>query len=179
MIKQFITVFFIVSFTCSLEAQDTTDIKINLRHISGFKALDIVTGMNKFGKYMQFGYSYYINNRTMFQSSVSWERGKINIAGYDDIFLHAGMSHTVYKIKEFCFINIHYCGLLGVENNKNTYLDKSESLFDYGGGAGGNIELFLTDRIALLLNFDEYYRLQNKFGKFHFHAGAGLRIFVQ
>ncbi len=53
-----------------------------------------------------------------------------------------------------------------------------ESKFIYGLSGGGEADIILTDQLALLVQFVEYYHINSDVGNFMPYASVGLRYFL-
>ncbi len=152
---------------------------LKIRHIAGFTGLDLSGGYAGKGVYFNAGYNKYLSDKLIFSSAFNYEYGKIGISDYANYALHFGLNNTIFKIHENLFLNIKYGGLLGIYTGENTYLEMKQSNFNYGLVAGINSEIYLLNRLALLITAEQQYNFADKFGGFHYQVGAGLRFYLK
>jgi hypothetical protein len=74
------------------------------------------------------------------------------------------------------------CGYETLNWDKKLLFDgatiQTESNFLYGGAISFEMETYLTDRLVFLLNARERILFGSSINKFHFQAGAGIKIII-
>lgn len=151
---------------------------LQIRHLKGMKSLNLQYGWAMYGNYVNIGYGHLLKDRLMFNVDLNYEYGKIGFSHYDYKNVKLGLMHTVYKIKNTVFMNVAYGGIAGVIQSKNEEIFQSEKKFNTGLYGGVNGEIYIVNKVSLLLMAEQQYNFMDKFGKWHFHLGGGLRFYI-
>ncbi len=165
------------------------------RHIKGLMALEAQFGfMNNLsvfskdsgGHHVSMGLSKYINSNSYWKLHYDADRRNYLVLDAPAFTSRQTGSisyyRTILKDKEGNFyLNVHVGGLAGYENiNNNERVIsgvelKARSKFVYGLSAGIESEVFLSDHLALLLQFRERLFIPSDTEKLRWYAGAGLK----
>ena len=77
------------------------------------------------------------------------------------------------------FLSLGLSALAGYEtSNRGDKLLSDEDCFIYGGALTLELEAYLTDRVALLVNARERMLFGSDIGKFHTQVGLGLKFII-
>ncbi len=179
--KKLLSVLLLLSFEASAQNQNqqsTPEEKISLRHIEGFRGFDITTGVNQYGKQFSLGYSQFESEKFIARIVLNYEYGKINLTSYNTNYIFIELNHTVFKIKDRVFLNLGYGALAGEENSSNEVLNNKTDNFSYGLLLDANSEIYVLNKLALLIEFKEIWDNGSSFGPFRYYANAGFRFYL-
>lgn len=162
------------------ESADYNDNTANLkiRHLKGMKCMDIQYGWATYGTFYNLGYGQLLKDKLMLNIHLNYEYGKIGTSKYDYKNLKFGLNHSVYKIKNTVFLNIGYGAIAGFIQGVNEDISVREQKFNTGIYAGGNLEIYLFNKFSVVGLAEQQYNFMDKFGKWHFHLGGGLRLYI-
>ena len=160
------------------------------RYLPGMKGLQVTAGMTDFAYHIGAAYSVYTKNANRWVIGGEYLHKKYD---YKDMqipveqFTAEGGYYLKFlsdRRKTF-FLSLGLSALAGYEvSNKSekllpdgsTLLDKD--CFIYGGALTLELEAYLTDRVALLLNARERALFGSDIGKFHTQVSLGLKFII-
>lgn len=153
-------------------------------------AVSITSGITEDGYAVLASYNYYLKNDNFVQIStfVSFAEDdylKDLKIPYNDFTVNAGYYARILKTKNNAVkISLGAGAVFGYESVnqgdrelENGALVKSESGFIFGGFAGLDADIFLSDKISVIGKFNQYYHHNSDIGQFTPYAGFGLRYF--
>ncbi|MFN7012633.1 MAG: hypothetical protein ACK4ON_00015 [Bacteroidia bacterium] len=147
-----------------------------LVHVKGQNALDLRYFHAGNGKAYELGYARFLRDDFVFKSGLNYEKGKIGLTEYSDISLKLTPEYTLYTMFSKIFFNASLPIVGTIQNTINPEYISSVPYFIYGFGIGGEIEYYPISNFALVIEAYELFTNNNKFGKFHYQIGGGLRI---
>lgn len=150
--------------------------KISLRYVKGYNGFEIGAGITKFSKYYSISSQHFFKDKYFLRPSVSYEFGRIELTDYRELSLIVGINRNIINYQDILFINIGIGPALQNQTTNNELLDLKDEFFLLGVAGNINLELYLTKHIALNGNLTEIYSFNDKFGKFRYLLGAGLKI---
>lgn len=158
------------------ELQD--DPLLKLRHIKGMMGIDAVYGWANFGTFYEVGFSNDFSNKLIGRVGINYEEGKIVTSEYKASRLLAECIYTFGDLGEIAYFNIAMGGFGGYELAQNDEMNISENSFIYGLRGGAVVEIFITNRLVLLIQGFQYATIKSKFGSLHYQIGGGLRFLI-
>ena len=160
------------------------------RYLPGMKGLQVTAGMadgvhwndnTDFAYHIGAAYSVYTKNANRWVIGGEYLHKKYD---YTDMqipveqFTAEGGYYLKFlsdRRKTF-FLSLGLSALAGYETSNSTLLDKD--CFIYGGALTLELEAYLTDRVALLLNARERALFGSDIGKFHTQVSVGLKFII-
>lgn len=173
----------------SVKAQDTLlDVfknpendfkKLKMRHVMKQQFLDGRCLYAHLGPAFELNYGYLITDDLQFHIGVNYEQGKINFSSFEYENLKLGVSYSVFKINRSIYINPDLSAFVGAMKATNSDLQVKDNYFNYGLSGGMNIEAFVLSKVSLLFIGEEQYNFKDKFGKWHYNVGVGIRVYIK
>lgn len=159
------------------------DATAQIRHAKGLKGIEIgglsATTENGGSTFVQFGYSHFLSSKIYVKGVVALESGTDNLRGLD----YSSQSFTPSLVYNFFSINqlVYVNGVLGFRTRMNTIGNapetiKTESGLNYGPVFGGEIEIYLSSKMVILLMGNGMYGIKNEFGGEESQFGGGLKF---
>ena len=170
-------------FSGSVFSQNTTETpvvqqKVNLRHITGFHGIDVTAGLNKYGQQFSLGLTQYESEKFMARIILNSEFGKVNLTSYNTNTIFIELNHTLFKLKDAIFFNVGYGAVAGWETTSNEVLSNKTETLEYGLLVDVNAEIYLLNRLALLMEFKEIWDNGSNLGAFRYYANTGIRFYL-
>lgn len=153
-------------------------------------SLELSGGIAQDGFAASAGYNYYLNRYNYIQGAVYLSFGNIKQDGfeipYNNFTLNVGYFIRIYNSLDRKFSAAIGLGpVIGLEvvNNGNNELEggaivDNSSEFLYGGFAGAELDLYLSESFSLLGKVNQYYHPSSDLGEFALYAGVGLRYIL-
>ena len=171
-------VFWAAFFLQSPQYKAQEDNQLELRHIAGFKSIDLDVGLNRFGYQGQLGYTNFLSDRLLLRLSGAIEWGQIGLTTYQTNLLFAGLNHTIFKNHDKLFVNLGYGVLSGFEISANSYIISNHTTFDYGIYIEANTEYYIINNCAWLVEMRQLLDGGSDFGLFRYYLSTGLRFYI-
>lgn len=169
--KQILTVF-LVLIGLSAAAQ--------VQHAKGILSAELDGGLSPYGYYVGAGASYYLGRNFYVKAVANYEyKSKTTNGGLDRVqysyYLDVPAAFTFFSFNDLVYFNI--VGGLSVGYYLEQPIETFElpSSFQYGGLVGGEIEVFVNSKIAILLNTNSKYLFGKGFGDKRFYYGMGVK----
>lgn len=164
-----------ILFAILLTAGIVATSQAQIIHIGGIQAIDAGYGKSKFGNYFTGGYIRYFSPQLYGKATLYFEKGTDAGVKYSSAGLDITAAYTVLKVGETIFINA-----IGGMVLSNDVLAANELLtvpatLKVGAFAGIESELFLSDKFALILNWNQRYVLGQAFGNVRWYGHAAIR----
>lgn len=174
--KKFILTFvFCISIAIMSIAQNEME-KISLRYVKGYNGIEIGAGVTKFSTYYSLSSQHFFRDRYFIKPSVSYEIGKIELTDYRELTLIIGINKNLLSYQDNLFFNVGIGPAIQNQTTSNELLNRKDEFFPLGVAGNINLELYITKHVALNGNLIEIYSFNDKFGKFRYLLGAGLKI---
>ena len=149
---------------------------LKIRHLKGMHSIDVRYMYAHLGPAYELNYGYLMTDKAQFHAGLYYETGKLSFATFDYKNIKLGVSYTLFKIKQRVFLNADLSLLAGAINAKDSDLGIEDQYFNYGASGGLNAEIYLVNKISIILAADQQYNFKDKFGKWHYNLAAGLRF---
>jgi Conjugative transposon protein TraO len=146
------------------------------RHIRGIKAIDLQGGISGKGWYASAGYVRFFSPKLYGRINATHESARIGEMDYRNTFLNVTPAFSFANISDRFFFSLLLGLSAGLETAKNAGTALDERKIIYGGLIGGEMEVYMGDRVALVLTGTQNYMLGGEIGKSRLYAGGGLRI---
>lgn len=153
-------------------------------------ALSTTGGITEDGFGLLSSYNYYLRNDNFIQASVfvsfAKDHYKENLKiPYNDFTVNAGYFQNVYSTKnKLLKISLGLGGIFGYESvNRgdrelaNGALVMSKSGFIYGAFIGFDTDIYLNDKVSVVVKANEFYHHNSNLGQFTGYCGLGIRYF--
>lgn len=178
-----IAIFILLLFSIRATGQTATDTlvvegTIKLRHIEGIRGFDFSTGVNRYGNQFSLGYAQYESENFIGRLVLNYEYGRINLTTYSTQYLFVEFNNTLYRVKKRVFLNLAYGVLAGQENSSSEVLNLKANTFEYGLLLGINAEIYLLNRLAVLIELKQIWDNGSGFGSFRYYGSAGFRFYL-
>lgn len=160
------------------QSKDNNFQSIKLHHLKNQQSVDFKVMYAKLGYAYELNYGKFLSDKAMFHIGLCYEVGKINYSDFNYKNIKVGMSYTVFKIKQRFYLSPDISLFVGNITGYSNDLETGEVYLNYGGSLGLNLEVFVFNRLSILLNFDEQYNFKDKFGNLHYNSGLGLRFYI-
>lgn len=169
--KIFIILFILVAAT-KIIAQE-------LRHSQGNKGLDFSYHFVKPGSAYSLGYVQYLNSNLVLKIKGNYEKGMI---GDLETKIWQGLPSIGYSIQVLppvFFLTGEVGLLIGQQEYSNVNFIRKESGIIYGGFYGIELEFYVNNNIAFLLNTQQIYARGSDMSPHRFQVGGGIRLIIQ
>lgn len=147
------------------------------RHIKGVNSIEVGSGTSKFGLIYHGSFVKYFSSKMYGKATGFYELGKDAGISFTSMGLDVAAAYTFLKVGEGVYIN----GLGGLTFALDNITEGARSYdisstLKYGGLVGAEIELFLSDKIVLVLGADQRIVVGQQFGNYRAYYRGGIRI---
>lgn len=170
--KTLLTTILFISLSLHISGQ-------SLRHVKGNSTIDFGYNLTKFSPGYTLGYGYYLNNNVILKAFLNHEKGLIGATKYNANLLFLGANYSFYNFKSLVYFNVTGGAVIGFENANSTEYIVDETNFLYGGFFGVENEIFIFNKLAATLFFDEVLTQKSSFGNARYRVGLGLKLFIK
>lgn len=150
-----------------------------LRHSQGNKGLDFSYHFVKPGSAYSLGYVQYLSSSLVLKVKGNYEKGMI---GDLETKIWQGLPSIGYSIQVLppVFFLTGEVGLLvGQQEYSNVNFIRKESGIIYGGFYGLELEFYVNNNIAFILNTQQIYARGSDMSPHRFQVGGGIRLIIQ
>jgi hypothetical protein len=146
-----------------------------IRHVKGIKSVEVNFGKPLYGT--AFGASF-VKYRT---SSSYWKVGLLRDVSKRDLFqinstaFDFSYYYTVYDINEIVYFNLFGGATVAVDQLVQNEFYSAKSAFKYGVLGGAEVEVFITDKWAVVPGFNQRYLFVDTFGKTRHYITFSVR----
>jgi len=146
-----------------------------VRHLKGQKALEVMAGITEYSQVYGGGFSQYFNSKLYLKGVLGYEYGTISNVDFTSYLVDLTVNYTVFSINSKVFFNA-VLGASGIYEETETLESTFEQeRFSPGIIGGFEIEVFLSDRIILIINGSQRHYFQSELGSNRWLATAGLK----
>lgn len=153
-----------------------------IRHAEGIQAVEVsvLSSSTENGSSLGYGvaYSKFFTGKFYAKAGVYMENGQDNLRNlsYSAYMLDITANFTLFNIGSSVFVNAGV-GLNATMDKLNEAPEtiKSTGGFNYGPLAGSDIEIYFTDNVVLLVQYQFKYMIQKDFGNIRSFVGGGLK----
>jgi hypothetical protein len=146
------------------------------RHVQGISAIDVQGGISGKGIYFGLGYTKFLGEKTYGKLNANYEMATIGRTDYKQYFINITPAYSLANINESVYFNVLGGLSAGLETAKSAETNLDLSKFIYGGLVGAEIEIYFSDKVALLLNGSQHIMFGSKVGNTRYYGGGGFRI---
>lgn len=151
-----------------------------IRHVEGIFAVEALGGMSQYGYYGGLGASYYFSRNFYLKATLNYEKKeKEEIGGITrtqtGYYMDIPAAYTLFSISDIFYFNVVGGVTLGVYNENDIGSFEIPSSFKYGGMLGGEMEIFINSKIAVLINGNVKYLIGTAFGSKRSYYGIGIK----
>jgi len=165
--KIFLPILFVVLSSQLANAQ--------VRHLKGQKGLEVMAGITAYSQVVGGGFSQYISSKLYLKGLLGFENGTISNVDFTTYLIDITANYTVFNIKSQVFFNA-VLGASGIyEETEPLESTFKQEGFSPGIIGGLEIEVFLSDRIILIINGSQRHYFQSELGPNRWLATAGLK----
>lgn len=150
-----------------------------LRHSQGNKGLDFSYHFVKPGSAFSLGYVHYIKNNLIFKAKGNYEKGTINDLETKIWQFMPSVGYSIQVLPPVVFLSGEVGLLVGQQEYSNVNFIRKESGIIYGGIYGLELEFYVNNNIAFLLNATQIYAKGSDMSPHRFQAGGGIRLIIQ
>lgn len=161
------------------KADDVNFKKIKLHHLKKMQSAEVKILYANLGNAYEINYGYLVTDNAFFHVGFNYEQGKLSYSTFDYKNIRFGLSYTALKIKQRVYINPDISLHTGFITAKNSDLNIEQQYFYFGGSIGLNTEVYILNKLSLILTADQQYNFKDKFGNMHYNVGGGLRYYFK
>lgn len=152
--------------------------QLKLRHIKGFKGIDLSYGFNKGGNYFGLGYTQFLTNVYTVNPILRYETTKIDLTRIKEYTLLLSFQRNIVNLQDVFYIFAGLGPCIQLQQTENKILGKTETYTPYGFAVDINLELFILNNLSLKAEFSEIYSVNDHFGNFRYFIAPGIRIYL-
>jgi hypothetical protein len=155
-----------------------------IRHVKGIQSLELGAGVSGRGNHYYGSYIRYSSNKMYWKCGGYYETGNLHGQGYSSLGIDGAIAYTLVNFREAVYINA-LAGITGSIDWLNpgllTYDEiGNASRKDYktvkiGAFGGVEAEVFLSDKLVIMLGWNERFLLKQIFGNNRWYGYGGLR----
>lgn len=151
-----------------------------VQHAKGILSAELDGGLSPYGYYVGAGASYYFGRNIYVKAVANYEhKTKTTNGGLDRVqysyYLDIPAAYTFYSFNDLVYLNVIGGLTLGYYLEEPIESFELPSSIQYGGLVGGEIEVFVNSKIAVLLNTSSKYIFGKGFGDKRFYYGLGVK----
>ena len=151
-----------------------------VQHVKGIFAAEALGGMSLYGYYAGLGASYYFSRNLYLKATLNYEKKEKEEAGgitrtQSSYYMDIPAAFTFYSINNIFYFNVVGGVTAGVYNENDIGSFEVPSSFKYGGLLGGEMEVFINSKIAVLINGNVKYLIGSEFGSKRSYYGIGIK----
>ncbi len=172
-----------IILTTVAEAQD--DSRVQLRHIAGIRTIDFTGGTGLNSRNGELSRCKFYSPIFFLRTAFNFEKTNFPSTVLSDYSLKYSANFTVVKLSDKLFVNAELGFFSGLEGNTAyspaddpTFLYPAATVFIYGVFAGGNLELYLNENVALVGSIQQWYMLGSAFGEWKYQMNGGFRFIL-
>lgn len=170
--KNIFIILFVLVVATKINAQE-------LRHSQGNKGLDISYHFVKPGSAYSLGYIQYLNNTLVLKVKGNYEKGVIGDLQTKIWQFLPSIGYSIQVLPPVVFLTGELGLLVGQQEYSNVNFIKKESGIIYGGLYGIELEFYVNNNIAFLLNTQQIYARGSDMSPHRFQVGGGIRLILQ
>jgi len=146
-----------------------------VRHLKGQKALEVMAGITEYSQVFGGGFSQYLSSKLYLKGALGYENGAISNVDFTSYLIDITANYTVFNINSQVFLNAVF-GASGIYE-ETEFLESTfkQEGFSPGIIGGLEIEVFLSDRIILIINGSQRHYFQSELGANRWLVTAGLK----
>lgn len=160
--------FILLLLTCSIA-------HAQIRHVKGMVGFEGKYLRSSQGSAYAFGFSKYLTSKQYLKASVGVENGKYGKSSFSAYMLCLDYNHTAFHIKDIVFFNA-VAGLATTYDKLEDETFDEYNAFQFGLNIGTDIEIYVNDRLIILVGANQLFDHQDDFGKGRFFYGAGIKL---
>lgn len=160
-------------------AQEDDKLNLKLRHLKGMQAIEAKVLYAKLGTAYELNYGYYINNNYMLHAGINYERSKLQYTNIEYRNIKLGGIFTFTSYKNRLYLNGTLSGIIGQIVLNRPIIDSKTAKFNYGFAPGINSEIYILNKLSLILSFEQQFNFKDDLGVMHYNVGGGLRIYIK
>ncbi|MBX2843772.1 MAG: hypothetical protein KTR26_18520 [Flammeovirgaceae bacterium] len=150
-------------------------------HGYGTKGLEVGGGVSDQTQFISFYGSSYLGMKTYLKVGGMYEFGEIKESDYSAVYLDASFNVQLFRLWRVLYVNLTAGGSGVYDDIKPALQEQLDHNFtnfngwNYGVFGGGEAEVFLGKRIAVLAFANQRYYFKEGFGTQRFFMGVGLK----
>jgi hypothetical protein len=147
-----------------------------IRHVKGIKAFDLSYGASRYGKTFGMGFVKYFSTNLYGKIDMYFEKGQAPGLAYNSNGVNCQAAYKVFKYKGLIYVNAVGGVSASYDSPEKGGNFTINTQLKYGVFAGTEIEFFISDKLAVVTNWNQRYLLGNLYGQTRWYSSVGLRF---
>ena len=149
-----------------------------VRNIKGQWGVHALGGISEPGYFLEAGATYNTGAKSEINADLMYEGGKPNQIKYSVYSLTSNFMYNFFDIKNVFYVNGGTGLTFNLNNQSYELTGQSIQKVDYGLLFTLEGEFFTSDKLAILLDFNQRYFISGNLGNWAYFTGAGVKYIL-